>query len=129
MLYVIIFLQDARLNSGKREDNYKLPYTKMNASFLLCGLTFVLTLSSQSLVNGQITFLDKHRPAYRFLRNSLFEVVGRTDNQWAYDWNLKRGVSTSGGEYHLIKSKILLFLANRIHCTCTESAETLPRRT
>lgn len=75
----------------------------MKASYLLCGLTFVLTC--QTLVNGQITFLDKYRPAYRFLRNSLFDIFGRTDDEWAYDWNLKRGVSI-WGEYHLNKIKI-----------------------
>lgn len=42
---------------------------------------------------AQITFLDKYRPTYRFLRSSVFDFVGRTDTQWAYKWNLDRGVS------------------------------------
>lgn len=54
--------------------------------------TIFITCQHNQDVNGQITFIDKYRPAYRFIRNSLFDFIGRTDGQWAYDWNYKRSV-------------------------------------
>lgn len=56
-----------------------------------------------NVVNGQITFVDRYRPAYRFLRNSLFDMIGRTDGQWAYDWNHKRSVNIAVDKTMLFK--------------------------
>lgn len=52
----------------------------------------VIALSYHNNVHGQVTFLDKYRPEYRALRDTLFNLIGRTDGEWSYNWNYKNGV-------------------------------------
>ncbi|KAJ6645952.1 Phospholipase B1, membrane-associated [Pseudolycoriella hygida] len=63
---------------------------------LVCSMKFthfvwVIALSCHNSVYGQVTFLDKYRPEYRSLRNTLFNFIGRTDGSGSYYANLKNG--------------------------------------
>ena len=53
---------------------------------------FVIALSCHHNVDGQVTFLENYRPEYRIFRDTLFNVIGRSDGDWSYNWNFKRGV-------------------------------------
>lgn len=65
------------------------------ASLLTTTVVLMLCVSGRNVVDGQVsvTLADSLRPVYRMMRNFLFDNFGRTDNQWAYSWNLQRGVS------------------------------------
>lgn len=67
----------------------------ISAVLLVCGVAVCVFGPMPPLVQAQVavTFADTLRPVYRMMRNFLFDNFGRTDNQWAYNWNLKRGVS------------------------------------
>lgn len=64
----------------------------MKLTHIVCSAMLAVMLQLPQQIIGQITFFENYRPTYRMLRSSLFDMVGRTDNQWAYKWNLKRGV-------------------------------------
>lgn len=51
---------------------------------------FVLILANFVCVQAQRTSLDKFINEYRVFRSTLFKLVGRTDTDPAYLWNLKR---------------------------------------
>lgn len=56
------------------------------------NVLFVHWFSLHSSVHGQVTFLEKYRPEYRNFRAKLFNFIGRTDGDWSYNWNYKKGV-------------------------------------
>lgn len=51
---------------------------------------FGLILASSICVQTQKTSLDRYLPEYRTFRESLFKIIGRSDTDAAYLWNLKR---------------------------------------
>lgn len=52
--------------------------------------TFVLVLASFICVQAQKTSLDQYIKEYRAIRGSLFKLIGRSDTESAYLWNLRR---------------------------------------
>lgn len=83
-------------------------------SLWLLFLGFGLTPS----VQGQLTSIDSLRPLYRIFRNSVFNIVGRTDSDWAYKWNLQRGVKICNVPLRIV----LIFLS------IAESSNPFPQR-
>lgn len=52
--------------------------------------TFVLVLASFICVQAQRTSFDRYIKEYRAIRSSLFKLIGRSDTESAYLWNLRR---------------------------------------
>lgn len=52
--------------------------------------TFILILACFICVQAQKTSLDRYINEYRSFRNSLFKLIGRSDTDAIYSWNLKR---------------------------------------
>lgn len=60
----------------------------------VCAYVISLTIVCEiSTVIAQRTFVDKFINEYRSFRGGLFNFVGRSDNEAAYLWNLKRQVN------------------------------------
>lgn len=43
-------------------------------------------------ISGQVSYLDNYLTEYRTLRNSLFQLIGRSDGPRSYNWNSKKQV-------------------------------------
>lgn len=65
---------------------------KTTSSYLRLLIVLGSMLAYFPRTSGQISSLELLRPHYRKLRNGLFSFIGRTDTDWAYEWNRKRGV-------------------------------------
>lgn len=60
----------------------------------IISLAMVIVLSCCNYAQGQATILETFTPLYRLYRYTIFDFIGRSDGEWSYRWNLKRGVWT-----------------------------------
>lgn len=75
--------------------------TKSRTTSSSLGLLIVIAvwIEHNPGTSAQISSLELLRPQYRKFRNGLFKYIGRTDTDWAYNWNVKRGVSDFVNNY------------------------------
>lgn len=83
----------------------------MKLTFVTGIISILSSIWTKHECLGQITFLENFRPTYRFLRSNVFDFVGRSDTQWAYKWNLDRGVSFNF--FFFFAQKFIFFFVNR----------------
>ncbi len=62
----------------------------MNTTNII-SLVIVLSCCTYN-THGQATFLEIFTPLFRLYRYTSFDLIGRSDNEWSYKWNLKRRV-------------------------------------
>ncbi|XP_037036130.1 phospholipase B1, membrane-associated-like [Bradysia coprophila] len=54
-------------------------------------IVIVIITTHCNFVHGQSTYLETFTPLYRLYRYSMFGLIGRSDGESSYDWNLRRG--------------------------------------
>lgn len=89
-------------------------------------IVITIVCSCYNHAHGQVTFLDALTPLYRWYRYASLDFIGKSDNEWSYKWNLKRGVCRCDIEilqkieFHLIIRRYSNRSLNHSHFSVTQ---------